>query len=70
MIPLLCPHCGHDESLTGHDVNMDGTILQRGGNATTTWREQCCACGNWFEIKMTVGPVALAVKKAEAPEYA
>lgn len=69
MTPLNCPHCGYDESLAGHDVTVDGTILQRGGMASTSWREQCSACGGWYQIKMIVGPVQLAVQKAEAPRF-
>lgn len=68
MIALNCPHCGHDESLSGYDVTVDGTILQRGGMTSTVWEEECSACGEKYQIKMVVGPVTLAIQKAEAAD--
>ena len=63
---LLCPHCRHDVSLTGHPVELDGEELQNGGCCTIAWKENCPVCDEEFMLNVILGPVVVSVEEVQS----
>jgi ribosomal protein S27AE len=59
---VSCPHCGHDVSLDGSRVELDGKVLQQGGCVSIEWAEECAACGKEYIMDVDVGPVGVSVR--------